>query len=153
MGGVLSGCVGERRSHHVNCNECLRKDHLVRIALQLSEGLSSEYIKNRKTEDADVDEPTAKFDADRQVNSKYFVNQILQQGEEGLRDAWSKVSNTLNCLQIVLRLSLTRTQVVGLSWCKQQALVHVITVKVKPLTTLTYDLISKHYAGNICQAL
>lgn len=58
---------------------------------QLNEGLSSEYIKNRKTEDGDVDESTAKFDADRQVNSKYFVNQILQQGEEGLRDAWSKV--------------------------------------------------------------
>lgn len=63
------------------------------MALQLSEGLSSEYIKNRKTEDGDVDEETAKFDADRQVNSKYFVNQILQQGEEGLRDAWSKVSH------------------------------------------------------------
>ena len=59
--------------------------------MQLNEGLSSEYIKNRKTEDGDVDESTAKFDADRQVNSKYFVNQILQQGEEGLRDAWSKV--------------------------------------------------------------
>ncbi|KAL3157983.1 hypothetical protein ABBQ32_012382 [Trebouxia sp. C0010 RCD-2024] len=59
----------------------------------LSEGLSSEYIKNRKTEDGDVDEETAKFDADRQVNSKYFVNQILQQGEEGLRDAWSKATS------------------------------------------------------------
>jgi len=62
----------------------------------LSEGLSSEYIKNRKTEDGDVDEETAKFDADRQVNSKYFVNQILQQGEEGLRDAWSKVGAQRN---------------------------------------------------------
>ena len=69
----------------------------------MNEGLSSEYIKNRKTEDGDVDEPTAKFDADRQVNSKYFVNQILQQGEEGLRDAWSKVSI---CAQ--LRCSSTR---------------------------------------------
>ncbi|KAA6420901.1 MAG: Sucrose-phosphate synthase [Trebouxia sp. A1-2] len=59
----------------------------------LSEGLSSEYIKNRKTEDGDVDEETAKFDSDRQVNSKYFVNQILQQGEEGLRDAWSKATS------------------------------------------------------------
>lgn len=70
--------------------------HLLGMSsLQLSEGLSSEYIKNSKSEDGDVDESTAKFDADRQINSKYFVNQILQQGEEGLRDAWSKV-----CLSI-----------------------------------------------------
>ena len=56
--------------------------------LQLSEGLSSEYIK--KPSEA-ADEKAAKFHADRQIYSKYYVNQILQQNEEGLRDAWSKV--------------------------------------------------------------
>ncbi len=91
MGGVLSRRPGTRLSQQEHVTWYLKRDHSVGSGLQLSEGLSSEYIKNRKTEDGDVDEETAKFDADRQVNSKYFVNQILQQGEEGLRDAWSKV--------------------------------------------------------------
>ena len=57
--------------------------------LQLSEGLSSEYIKRS---DREGDEKAAKFNADRQIYSKYYVHQVLQQGEESLRDAWTKAS-------------------------------------------------------------
>ena len=57
--------------------------------LQLSEGLSSEYIKRS---DREGDEKAAKFDADRLIYSKYYVHQVLQQGEESLRDAWTKAS-------------------------------------------------------------
>lgn len=74
--------------------------------------MSSEYIKSSKAEAGDVDEETAKFDADRAVNSKYFVNQILQQGEEGLRDAWSKVRCSSNfqhvyCCAVLIHLLFT----------------------------------------------
>lgn len=58
--------------------------------LQLSEGLSSEYIKRS---DREGDEKAAKFNADRQIYSKYYVHQVLQQGEESLRDAWTKASH------------------------------------------------------------
>ena len=32
------------------------------------------------------------MDADRQIYAKYYVSQIMQLGEEGIRDAWSKVT-------------------------------------------------------------
>lgn len=39
-----------------------------------------------------------KVDADRQVYAKYYVSQIMQLGEEGIQDAWSKVG-TNNALR------------------------------------------------------
>lgn len=56
--------------------------------LQLSYGLSSEYAGDKsKMPQSD------KVDADRQVYAKYYVSQIMQLGEEGIQDAWSKVTN------------------------------------------------------------
>lgn len=55
---------------------------------QLSFGLSTEYSKKPAQQDAKSD----KVDADRQLYAKYYVSQIMQLGEEGIRDAWSKVS-------------------------------------------------------------
>lgn len=57
--------------------------------LQLSYGLSSEYTKKPQATDE------AKFDADRQLYSKYYVSQIMQMGEEGIHDAWVKVDSIL----------------------------------------------------------
>jgi len=54
---------------------------------QLSFGLSTEYSKKPAQQDAKSD----KVDADRQLYAKYYVSQIMQLGEEGIRDAWSKV--------------------------------------------------------------
>ncbi len=54
---------------------------------QLSYGLSSEYSKSPAAEKTDSE----KVDADRQLYAKYYVSQIMQMGEEGIRDAWSKV--------------------------------------------------------------
>ena len=55
---------------------------------QLSFGLSTEYSKKP----AQQEEKSDKVDADRQLYAKYYVSQIMQLGEEGIRDAWSKVS-------------------------------------------------------------
>ena len=52
---------------------------------QLSYGLSSEYTKKPQADES-------KFDADRQLYSKYYVSQIMQMGEEGIHDAWIKVT-------------------------------------------------------------
>lgn len=64
---------------------------------QLSFGLSTEYSKKPAQQDAKSD----KVDADRQLYAKYYVSQIMQLGEEGIRDAWSKVGSCiqerLNC--------------------------------------------------------
>ncbi len=57
------------------------------LVAQLSFGLSTEYSKKPAQQDAKSD----KVDADRQLYAKYYVSQIMQLGEEGIRDAWSKV--------------------------------------------------------------
>ena len=54
--------------------------------MQLSYGLSSEYSKSPAAEKTDSE----KVDADRQLYAKYYVSQIMQMGEEGIRDAWNK---------------------------------------------------------------
>ena len=59
-----------------------------RALAQLSFGLSTEYSKKP----AQQEEKSDKVDADRQLYAKYYVSQIMQLGEEGIRDAWSKVS-------------------------------------------------------------
>ena len=56
--------------------------------VQLSYGLSSEYSKSPAAEKTDSE----KVDADRQLYAKYYVSQIMQMGEEGIRDAWNKAS-------------------------------------------------------------
>lgn len=56
--------------------------------MQLSYGLSSEYSKSPAAEKTDSE----KVDADRQLYAKYYVSQIMQMGEEGIRDSWSKAS-------------------------------------------------------------
>ena len=62
--------------------------------VQLSYGLSSEYSKSPAAEKTDSE----KVDADRQLYAKYYVSQIMQMGEEGIRDAWSKaITNSLLC--------------------------------------------------------
>jgi hypothetical protein len=53
--------------------------------VQLSYGLSAEYSKSSAQDSAE------KVDADRQIYAKYYVSQIMQLGEEGIRDAWNKV--------------------------------------------------------------
>lgn len=53
--------------------------------MQLGQGLSSEYTRSEKTDTA------ATVDADRDVTARYYLNSVLQMGEEGIRDAWSKV--------------------------------------------------------------
>lgn len=58
--------------------------------MQLSYGLSSEYSKGPAT--GNSAEKAEKVDADRQLYAKYYVSQIMQMGEEGIRDAWNKVS-------------------------------------------------------------
>ena len=59
--------------------------------MQLSYGLSSEYSKGPGTDNSA--EKVEKVDADRQLYAKYYVSQIMQMGEEGIRDAWNKVSS------------------------------------------------------------
>ena len=54
--------------------------------MQLSYGLSSEYSKSPTAEKT----KSEKVDADRQLYAKYYVSQIMQMGEEGIRDAWNK---------------------------------------------------------------
>ena len=54
--------------------------------MQLSYGLSTEY-SNQPTQDK-----SEVVNADQQIYAKYYVSQILQLGEEGIRDAWFKVS-------------------------------------------------------------
>ena len=56
------------------------------VCLQLSYGLSTEYSKSPANAKSDT------IDADRQIYAKYYVSQIMQLGEEGIRDAWSKAS-------------------------------------------------------------
>ena len=52
---------------------------------QLSYGLSTEYANKPQAKQS------SKFDAERQLYSKYYISQIMQLGEEGIHDAWSKV--------------------------------------------------------------
>lgn len=53
--------------------------------MQLSYGLSTEYAKKPQVNE--------EFNAERQLYSKYYISQILQMGEEGIHDAWNKVSD------------------------------------------------------------
>ena len=63
--------------------------------VQLSYGLSSEYSKSPAAEKTDSE----KVDADRQLYAKYYVSQIMQMGEEGIRDAWNKaITRPIPCL-------------------------------------------------------
>ena len=62
-----------------------RSDFPDGCCLQLSYGLSAEYSKSTAEDSAE------KVDADRQIYAKYYVSQIMQLGEEGIRDACSKV--------------------------------------------------------------
>jgi len=64
------------------------------LVAQLSFGLSTEYSKKPAQQDAKSD----KVDADRQLYAKYYVSQIMQLGEEGIRDAWSKVGRALSAI-------------------------------------------------------
>ncbi|KAK9809313.1 hypothetical protein WJX73_004061 [Symbiochloris irregularis] len=54
----------------------------------LSYGLSGEYTNKPAQARADV------VDADQQIYAKYYVSQILQLGEEGIRDAWYKATSS-----------------------------------------------------------
>ncbi len=64
--------------------------------LQLSYGLSTEYSKSPANAKSD------NIDADRQIYAKYYVSQIMQLGEEGIRDAWSKASCPFHAQSILL---------------------------------------------------
>ena len=60
--------------------------------MQLSYGLSSEY-QNKPVHDRRLDA----IDPDAQVFSKYYLSQILQLDEQGIRDAWHKVCTATIC--------------------------------------------------------
>ncbi len=59
--------------------------------LQLSTGLSSEYIE---AQDSDTARAADIAQADRDVCAKYYVQQILSLDEESIQEAWNKVSET-----------------------------------------------------------
>lgn len=59
--------------------------------LQLSTGLSNEYIE---AEESDTARAADIAQADRDVCAKYYVQQILSLDEESIQDAWNKVSGT-----------------------------------------------------------
>lgn len=80
-----------------------RVAYLALVCLQLSYGLSTEYSKSP------ADSKSDNIDADRQIYAKYYVSQIMQLGEEGIRDAWSKVCCPL-CTLIFLMLYRETTQ-------------------------------------------
>ncbi len=71
--------------------------------MQLSYGLSTEY-SNKPTS-----EGKEKVDADRDVFAKYYVNQILEMGEEGIRDAWHKASLLAGESHVMPRVKLDQT--------------------------------------------
>lgn len=50
--------------------------------------MSTEYTKRPQAQEDRA------FDAERQLFSKYYIAQIMQLGEEGIHDAWSKVSKS-----------------------------------------------------------
>ncbi len=56
---------------------------------QLSYGLSTEYSKQPQASNQE------KVDADRDKYAKFYVHQILSMGEEGIRDAYRRVSGAL----------------------------------------------------------
>eukprot|EP00884_Botryococcus_braunii_P014255 jgi/Botrbrau1/22830/Bobra.0132s0153.1 len=64
----------------------------------LGQGLSSEYTRSEKTETA------TNVDADRNVTARYYLNSVLQMGEEGIRDAWSKATSSRHTKEKDLRL-------------------------------------------------
>ena len=57
------------------------------LCTQLSYGLSTEYSKQPQASNQ------GKVDADRDKYAKFYVHQILSMGEEGIRDAYRRVSN------------------------------------------------------------
>lgn len=75
--------------------------------MQLSYGLSTEY-SNKPTS-----EGKEKVDADRDVFAKYYVNQILEMGEEGIRDAWHKASSLAGESNVMPRVKLDQTLVMS----------------------------------------
>ena len=56
------------------------------VCVQLSYGLSTEYSKQPQASNQE------KVDADRDKYAKFYVHQILSMGEEGIRDAYRRVS-------------------------------------------------------------
>lgn len=56
------------------------------MCAQLSYGLSTEYSKQPQASGQ------SKVDADRDKYAKFYVHQILSMGEEGIRDAYRRVS-------------------------------------------------------------
>ena len=75
------------------------------VCLQLSYGLSTEYSKSP------ADAKSDNIDADRQIYAKYYVSQIMQLGEEGIRDAWSKVCCPL-CSLVIFRVHIKTIQAI-----------------------------------------
>jgi hypothetical protein len=59
------------------------------LLLQLSTGLSNEYIE---AEESDTARAADIAQADRDVCAKYYVQHILSLDEESIQDAWNKVS-------------------------------------------------------------
>lgn len=55
--------------------------------MQLSTGLSSEYAKKQPQSERVGTLP----DPDQQLVFKYYMSQILESGEDGIRDLWNKV--------------------------------------------------------------
>ena len=90
MLGIAWACTekgeGQAWASRVVALPCLTFRWALLCCLQLSYGLSAEYSKNTAEDSAE------KVDADRQIYAKYYVSQIMQLGEEGIRDAWSKVT-------------------------------------------------------------
>ncbi len=68
------------------------------LCAQLSYGLSTEYSKQPQASNQ------GKVDADRDKYAKFYVHQILSMGEEGIRDAYRRVSYPGNCLPSALAL-------------------------------------------------
>ena len=56
------------------------------VCAQLGYGLSTEYSKQPQASNQ------GKVDADRDKYAKFYVHQILSMGEEGIRDAYRRVS-------------------------------------------------------------
>lgn len=75
--------------------------------MQLSYGLSTEYSNKPAQDKPEV------INADQQIYAKYYVSQILQLGEEGIRDAWYKARRPLLAVWLAALVS------VGGSFCSK----------------------------------
>lgn len=96
--------------------------------MQLSYGLSTEYSNQPSQVKPDI------ADADQQIYAKYYVSQILQLGEEGIRDAWYKVC--IVCYMVMYALTLRKLWVACL-YCPECAAVHPTIQNLKPTQRCT----------------